>query len=193
VLLEMHGTDEAEDAVEHLLDVITDTQIHVYSQLRAKGINLRNSYGFPYIYCNDLQMGVVSPAMIERFLLPRYFRAAEAVGGLILILNCPDVSLAELVLKQDFIVGCGFDKRMSLDDIDRILGDKLFVIFNGVYNPDIDHPMEIDGIWCNPIVQSFSEELPEVYERLHEKHSFLITVERYSIKEIEATRNRLLR
>jgi len=136
-------------------------------------------------------MGVISPAMIERFLLPRYFRAAESVGGMILILNCPDVSLAELALKQDSIIGCGFDKRMSLDDIDRILGDKLFVIYNGIYNPDIDHPMEIDGIWCNPIVQSYSEELAEVYQRLHDKHSFLITIERYSIEEAAQTRKDL--
>lgn len=182
---------EAENAVEYLLDLITDTQIQVYTLLQARGIKMCNSFGFPCVYCNDLQMGVISPAMIERFLLPRYFRAADAVGGMILVLNCPDVSLAELVLKQESIIGCGFDKRIPLESIDRILGDKLFIIGNYVYNPDVDHPMEIDGIWCNPIVQSYSRELTEVYSRLHENHSFLITIERYTLDEIVRTRKEL--
>ena len=150
-----------------------------------------NSYGFPGIYCNDLQMTNLSPPLVERFLLPQYQSLASRCDGLILCLNSADIGLAAKTLRMDSLFGCAFDKRMPLAVIRQIIDAKLFVIHNYAYDDAYSQPKYRDGLWWNPIVQTYSRELDTAYNELAATCTMLIVLERPTLQEVVATRQRL--
>jgi hypothetical protein len=179
-------------AVDQLFNYLAGIYISCFNQLKDTGIEIKNMYGFPGVYCNDLQMPYISPYMIRRFILPCYERVARACDGLIVSINCSDVVLAEEMLNLDGVIGATFHMGIPIQEIRRLLGRKLFVMNHYVYLNELDKPTLIDGIYCNPIVQSYSRELELVWQELSPYCSMLVTIERYSLDQVVKTRNNLL-
>lgn len=65
------------------------------------------------------------------------------------------------------------------------------ICFNINCDESLDRPTLRDGIWWNPIVQSYSRELSKVYRKFADEHSLLIAIERPSLTEALAVRRGL--
>lgn len=183
---------EEPEAAERLLDTITTLIIAAFRRVRALGADPRNPYGFPGVYCNDLHLPSLSPAHVARLMLPCYTRLAVECGGLILSLLSADIDILRQALRMDGLIGCTFDKRLPLEAIAEVLGNKLFVVQHYVFHDEFDTPTFHNGSWCNPIVQCYSRELPDIYRAFAERHNLLITLDRPSLAEVCATRQALI-
>lgn len=182
---------EEPEAAEHLLDAIVTLAAQARERIETLGVRVVSSYGFPGVYCNDLRLPSLSPSHVMRFVLPRYSRLAEECGGLVMALNSPDVDVLRSAMSINGLAGCLFDKTLSLSTIREYLGDKLFAIHNYCYDDALDRPTLRDGIWWNPIVQSYSRELEEVYREMDARTSMMVTIERPSLEEVCAVRQAL--
>jgi len=185
LMLDDAGTAEA------LLDRLTALYLSCCRRLQTLKIASRMPFGFPGIYVNDLQMPYLSPAHVARFVLPQYERVADEFGPMLLSLNCADVGVMRRVLAMEGVIGCAFDKRLPLPVITEHLGSKLFVISNYIYHRDFDRPTLHRGTYCNPIVQTYSEEIEKVCRVIGPGHRLLIILERHSFAEVCAARSRL--
>ena len=183
---------EHEDHVHRLLDFCSDLYIECFRRLQRLGYRIVTSYGFPGVYCNDLHLRNLSPQLIERFVLPQYIKIAKSCGAMLLNMGFADLGLVEKVLSVEQIIGCAFDRRIPLDTIKRIIGRKLFLIHNYIYYDWLDKPTLINGIYCNPIVQTYGRELPQAFTALSETCSMLVYIERHTLNEIQRVKDRLL-
>lgn len=102
---------------QYLLNTIVTLQITVYQRLKSLSARLVSPYGFPGVYCNDLQLPSLSPAHIARFILPAYARIAAECGGLLLSLLCADAEIVQSVLGLPGVMGCAFDKSLPFTTI----------------------------------------------------------------------------
>ena len=93
---------------------------------------------------------------------------------------------------MDGIIGCAFDKRLSLATIKQYIGAKVFLLPDYIFDDAFDRPTCRDGIYCNPIVQSYSRELTTVYQELADSCTLAIAIERPSLAEVCAVRRDLL-
>ncbi len=175
---------EAPDAAERLLDLIVTVQIEAHRRIRQLGARIVAPYGFFGVYCSDLQLPSLSPDHVRGFLLPRYERLGAACGGLLLALLCADLDVLRAALRMESLIGCSFDKRLPLSIIGQYLGRKVFLISNYCHDDVIDKPTLRGGIWWNPIVQSHSRDLAEVYRQFAETASLVISIERPSVEEV---------
>jgi len=182
---------EAPDAADHLLGFLTDLLIEAYHRIAGLGARLVTAHGFPGVYCSDLQMPYISPPLLARLLLPRYARLAAACGGLCCAVLCADVDIMASILSIDGVIGCAFDKRLPLNDLAENLASKLFLLPHYCYHDTLDVPTVQDGIYCNPIVQSYSRELPALYQALAGRANLAISIERPSLAEVCAVREAL--
>ena len=182
---------DAPDAAGHLLDLIVTLLVDAYRRVCDLGARLVGPHGFPGVYCSDLQLPLLSPTHVESIMLPRYERIATGCGGLLLALLSSDIGVLQSALKIEGLIGCAFDKRLPLPDIKKHLGQKLFIISSYCYDESLDRPTLRDGIWWNPIVQSYSRELTEVYREFADGCNLLISVERPSLTEVLAVRREL--
>ena len=182
---------DAPDAAEYLLNTIVTLMVEGYQRTKSIGINIVSYYGFPGVYCNDLQLAYLSPPHVKHFMLPCYTRFAQECDGLLIAFMNNDIDSLQSMLDTDGVIGCAFDKRIPLSEIKRRLGQKLFLMPNACYDDDLDKPTLRDGIYWNPIVQSYSRELTQVYDEFHEEHSLLISMERPTLAEICDVRNKL--
>ena len=180
-----------EPEVHHLLGFISDVYIECVRRLEQIFGRVVDSHGFPCVYCSDLHFRNISPRLIEKFVLPQYARIARSCGGMILSLGTADMDLVRMTLRVEEILGCAFDARIPLDSIEQILGRKLFVIYNYVYYDWLDKPTLINGIYCNPIVQSYSRELKKAHSALSPTRSMIIYIQRYSFAEVCAVKKEL--
>lgn len=184
---------DAEDVVAALLDLLCDLYLEARAQVARMGLETRNLFGFPCVYCNDLQLANVSPATIKRLVLPRYERVARECGGMILALHSNDLNIVERVTRSDGFLGCLFDRRLPLGDIRRVIGKTLFVLMNSPYDDSLDRPTWRDGMYWNPIVQSYNRELDEVYGELAGECSMILHISRPRLDQVCRERARLLR
>lgn len=182
-----------EDAVGALLERLTALYLSGCRRLQALAVDCRTPFGFPGVYANDLQMPYLSPEHVERLLLPQYEKVAGAFGPIILSLNCAYVDVMRRVLAMEGVLGCLFDKRLPLPVIADHLGEKAFVINHYIVHPEFDRPTLHQGIYCNPIVQTYSEEIGEVWRVVGPGHRMVITVERPGFEEVCAVREGLER
>jgi len=183
---------DAPEDVALLFETITTTYLEAHRQLIALGVRLVNLFGFPGVYCSDLQLPYVSPAMVERFVLPQYELVARECGGMILALLHPDARILERIMATDAILGCSFDKRIPLTEIRQRIGHKLFVLFNYLYDDSLDRPTCRDGTYWNPIVQGYSREAVEVFRVLGRTTSLITWIERPSLDEVCRVRDMLV-
>jgi hypothetical protein len=175
---------EEPEAAERLLDVIVTVQIEAHRRIRELGVRVVAPYGFPGVYCCDLQLPLLSPEHVGRLILPCYKRLGEACGGLLLAFLCADPYILRTVLRWECLIGCSFDKRLPFSAIKKHLGRKLFVISSYCYDDALDKPTLRGGIWWNPIVQTYSRELQEVYREFVETANLLISIERPFLAEV---------
>jgi len=180
-----------EGAVGALLERLTALYLSGCRRLRELGVDCRMPFGFSGVYANDLQMPYLSPEYVERLLLPQYQRVIEVIGPMILSLNCADVDVMRRVLAMEGVLGCLFDKRLPLPVIAEHLGEKAFVINNYVYHPEFERPTLHRGIYCNPIVQTYSEEIEGVWQVVGPGHRMVVTVERHGFEEVCTVRGEL--
>ncbi|MHB9022638.1 MAG: uroporphyrinogen decarboxylase family protein [Armatimonadota bacterium] len=178
-------------AVEYLLDTIPELLVTAYRRFIDLGARPVTAYGFPGIYISDLQMPYLSPAHLSRFVLPRYARLADACGGLCLALLTDDLGILTDALAIEGLIGCAFDKRLPLPAIEERLGAKVFLLPNYIYDDQLDAPACRDGVWCNPIVQSYSREPSQVYREFTGRYSLAISLQRPSLAEVRAARRQL--
>ncbi len=183
---------EEPEAAEHLLNAIVSLMIDAHRRLRELGARLVSPFGFPGVYCNDLQLPYLSPSLITRFLLPCYSRLATACGGLMPSLLSPDEGAFQAALSIDGVLGCLIDKRLPFATIKTHLGRKLFLIPHYCFDDVFDRPTLHNGTYYNPIVQSYSRELPEIYCEFVTTHNLLITIDRPTLAEVCGIRERLL-
>lgn len=73
-----------------------------------------------------------------------------------------------------------------------MLGKKLFLLHHYIYLDDVQGPVEKNGRYCNPIVQSHSKDIRECFRVLSKGHSMLISIERFSPQETEDLKQALL-
>ncbi len=182
--------DEPE-AAAGLLDFIVTLLVDAHRRIRGLGTRLVSPYGFPGVYISDLQLPLLSPAHVGGLVLPCYERIAKECGGLTFALLSADLDVLRAALRMDGLVGCSFDKRLPLPEIRKHLGRKIFVIFSYCYDDALEAPTLRDGIWWNPIVQSYSRELPQVYREMAAGHNLLIGIDRPSLAEVLALRSGL--
>jgi len=178
-------------AAAHLLDTIATLMVEVYRRLQRLGARLVSPYGFPGVYINDLQLPYLSPAHIARFMLPCYSRIAEECGGLLLAFLTPDREVVQSALRMNGVMGYLFDRALPLSTIKAHLGEKLFLIPHYCFDDALDRPTFRNGVGWNPIVQSYSRELPQLYREFADTHNLLITIERPTLKEVCAVRQAL--
>ncbi len=182
---------DAEDDVAALLEMLCDLYLQVRLRIDSLGVTTRNWLGFPCVYCNDLQMGSLSPAMIDRFILPRYRQVARRCGGMILALHTNDLGIVGKVAGCDDFIGCCFDKRLPLADIRRLIGRTIFVMLNYAYDDSLPGPAFRDGLYWNPIVQSYSRGIDQVYRELADECSMIFLIERPRLDQVCNERDRL--
>jgi hypothetical protein len=182
---------EAPEAVDHLLDSLVKMLLGVHRRLARLEARPVAAYGFPGVYCNDLQLSFLSPAHIARFVLPCYQRMAASCGGLLLALNASDLGILEAVLHIPKLIGCAFSKALPLSVIKQRLGSKVFLIANYVFDEAFDKPTYHNGLWCNPIVQTYSRELPAAYRELSGSSNLAIAIERHRIEDVCEERRKL--
>ena len=183
---------DAPAEVERLFDLIGELFIECRRRVSALDMRQVEGHGLPCVYFSDLQMAHLSPAHIERFVLPTYEKVAREFGGALFALQTSDIGLLERVMAGDWVVGCAFDKRLALGDIRRAIGDKLFVINNYAYDDALDRPTSRDGLVWNPIVQTHSRDLEEAFRELSRTCSMVIGIERPSLDEVCRARQALI-
>ena len=182
---------EEPEVAEQLLDTIVTLQIEVQRRLQSLGAHPVSPFGFPGVYCNDLHLPSLSPAHVAHFILPRYARIAAECGGLLLSLLCADTAILQAALGIAGVMGCAFHNSLPFTAIKQHLHSKLFIIPHYCYDDALDKPTCRGGIWWNPIVQSYSRELPAVYREFSGGHSLLISIERPSLAEVCTVRQAL--
>jgi hypothetical protein len=179
---------DAPAAAVHLLETIVTVQIAAFQRVAALGARPLTGYGFPGVYCNDLQLPYLSPEHIIHFVLPCYARLAAECGGVFFGLLSADLEVLQMAMRLEGLLGCLFDKSLPLNEIKKHLGRKFFLIPHYAYNEAVDRPTVCDGLYYNPIVQSYSRELPAVYRAFAGHHRLLISIERSSLVEVCAMR-----
>jgi PAS domain S-box-containing protein len=112
-------------------------------------------------------------------------RIQEASKHLLGVINdILDVSKIEANKFSLSVTGFVFDKRIPFTTIKRLLGKKLFIMFNEVYLKELNAPTLKDGLYCNPIIDSHGEDVDEAFDILSNEHSMYIYIERHTFKQV---------
>jgi len=159
----------------HVIDFICDLYIAIVERIKKLNVRTIGAIGYPGTYISDLNTINISPKTLEK-IMPFYEKTAEFCGGMTLNIAVPDISLMRDIVNIPSFYGFFFDSRLKLKDISKILGKKLFIIYNYIFDDKLDKVTLKEGVYVNPIVHAHSRNITEVFDELAEDHSIMALI-----------------
>jgi len=166
----------------HIIGFISGLYMEMVTRIKKSNVKTKDPNGYPGTYASDLNTMNISPKMLEK-IIPFYEKTANFAGGMTLGIAVSDISLMKDIVSVPPFYGFSFDSRLKLEDISKILGKKLFIIDNHIYDDELNGVTLKNGIYVNPIVSSHSRNITEVFREFSDSHSIMGTIYRYNKQE----------